>query len=349
MGGGEGDCFRYFNWSGAGNKDSTVFNIKASNVYLHDIKISNAQGVVSALGTGCGVLFDDTTVISQFMMERCYILYAGNSGIRFAGNNYGIEMMFKDCRIYGCRGPGIYLNLCNVVKFINVISSVCRGDKVSGVGGSSFGFVGCAELSLDTCTAESSGQSLSHASYDGYVVLENCHNAQINSVHIEDQGEAAIRNGIILNACKSATVQSCGIGFPAGAGSATSIGIHILNNSKGNMILTNEFGNLNSAVKIDSAANDFGNIVMPQEINASDASTPGKIVLPAGGRNFAFYNNLTAGLGDNKGVGMLLPSMPTVAAIDSSVVQEGLVVYDSTAGKLKVYASSGGVGWKDLH
>jgi hypothetical protein len=57
---------------------------------------------------------------------------------------------------------------------------------------------------------------------------------------------------------------------------------------------------------------------------------PGKGGAPDGRRNFALLNNLTSGVADNKGIGMLFPSAQRVA-IDSSVVQDGLLVFDSSA------------------
>jgi hypothetical protein len=50
-------------------------------------------------------------------------------------------------------------------------------------------------------------------------------------------------------------------------------------------------------------------------------------------------NDLTASVADNKGVGMLLPSHPDHTTIDASVVQDGLLVYNSTTDKLMIRAN----------
>jgi len=340
-----GTLIRPFAWSGAGNKDDVVFNIQANGIYIHDIRIDNSVGYTATAGTGDYVRFDDTTVIARFSMERVGLFYPGRSGVRFVGNAYSVEMTFKDVTIYGATGPGFYLNTCNVVKLDNVLVTECLGYQTgspSGIGGSAYLFYGCSEIVMDCCTAEQCGDNLANADYDGYIHLSVCHSSTISSVHIEDQGEAAIRNGIILNVCRGTTISSCGVSFPAGAGSAGSKGIHLVGGCKGCMIGANEFNYCDSTVKID-AVTDIGNTVMPQSVNSSDANAPGEVIIPAGGRNFAFMNDLTSGLADNKGVGIILPSHPDETAIDASVVQDGLLVYNSATDKLMLRAAGGWV------
>jgi hypothetical protein len=333
--------FQYFNHAAAANKDDVIFNIRANGVYLHDFRIDNNVGYTASGGVGDAILFDWTTVIEDFTMDRVSIYFPGRSAIRFKGNAASIKMTLRDVKIYGATGPGMFLNACNVVKLINVNAIECKGiqtDSPSVVGGSCFHFAGCSEVMMDCCQAENSGDLLTNADYDGYVHLTSCHSTTISGVHIEDVGDAAKRNGIILNACRGINVMSCGVSFPAGAGSAASKGIHLVGGTRGSMIGTNEFSYCDSTVKIDAVA-DIGNVVMPQAVNNADANAPGEVVLPAGGRNFALMNDLTSGLADNKGVGVLLPSHPDHTAIDSTVVQDGLLVYNSTTDKLMIRAA----------
>lgn len=331
--------FGYFDAGGAtGTKNSVVFNLtENARFYLHDIVIYPPSGQPASGGTGDAIRFAPAsapTPMVNLIIERCFILYAGRSGLRIGdGTQYAVHTSVRDTTIYGCRDVGVYFNLSNIINLDTVVSTTNRGEVLNYA--SCFYFEGCSDVSMRACTAEVAGQGLSNADYSGYVHLSSVHSGNIQC-HIEDAGEAAIKNGIVINSSKGINVAGTTISFPAAAGSKA---ITLLNGAIGNFIGANEINFVEYAVKVDSAAADYGNVIMPQMVLNSNATAPGKITLPANHRNFALITNITAGVADNKGVGILLPCMSSAAAVDSSLLLDGLLFYDTNDDKLKLRAN----------
>ena len=80
---------------------------------------------------------------------------------------------------------------------------------------------------------------------------------------------------------------------------------------------------------------------MPQQPQNMDANTAGTISLPDadGNGNFAFLPTTKT---SNAGAGLLLPRVTTTVrnAIPAGILQRGLVIYNSTTGKLNFYDGS---------
>lgn len=331
---GEDKGFQYFN---AGNpnftKNSCIFSLAAgARFYLHDTVLSNGTGTPATGGTGDAIRYTGSTLLQDFRMERVAVLYAGRHGIYFTGANYVVGFSLKECSFYGCRGDGVNIVLASFVHMhrTSFVANKGRGLFMTNVGNGFF-------LQIN---AESNGDDLVSQDYDGQVRLENCADGQVTGCNFEDFVRTlggAVFNGLVLNACRAVVVG--GNEFDGTATNGRSI--HMLNGTRGCTIMSNQHSECDEAVRIDSAANEKGNVILPQMI----LNGTGAVVMPAGGRNFAFVTNIVGGAGDSSGVGILLPSMPTVAAIDAALVRDGLLVYDSTAAVLKIRI--GGV-WRNV-
>jgi hypothetical protein len=333
--------FQYFDSAAAANKNSTIFTISpTSHVYIRDATFSNGVGAVSATdGTGDAIRLNNTSALSSIAFERLNILYAGRSGIRTLSTSAVNQLTLATVQVRSCKGDGIYLEAGTPITITGCRSTnnhkSCLYLKSCGGGGKVQIEVG----------GTISGAGLTSTTLEGTFVLDTCADIMVHGCNVEGFTTNTVKNGLVLIASKGCVIGGNEFDNARIAANLNSRAIYIRGNSYGNTVLSNLHADVHKMVEIDSTA-DEGNTVFAQANQGGDANGPGTMVLPAGGRNFAFYTNISGGFNDKKGVGMLLPSMPGVTNIDSTVTQDGLLVYDSNpAAALKIRI--GGV-WKTV-
>lgn len=330
------------------HKDSTIFNIKSAavrDIYFHDLVMSSGVGFPAASGTGDHIRFTDVAQ-SRIIIERCWLLYAGRSGIYFDGSDYIVGISLRDVHVYGCGGHGIFLDTCTFISMSGVGCSQNKGmgavlrDCGSGVSITGCNFESNGERLTDTSTATL--PEMFGIAYNAQLYLANT-NGVIYGCNIEDAASKAptySKNSITLNNCRGTVVGGCEFDNPASV--AGTIGIQLINGTYGCTILSNRISLIAASVNVNAAATEVGNVIYPQAVTASDATGPGLVVQPANTRNFVYATNAPSGVSDNKGIGLLLPNLNSGAGqpttdIDSSVRREGLLCYNSADNKLYLY------------
>jgi len=305
-------------------------------VYFHDLVVSNDAGPVAATdGTGDAIkIVANGGLPGLVRIERAYLLYAGRSAVRTVApnlidppSNYLNRLTMRDVSIYGCKGHGFYLKL---VASLDISESWTTNNHLCG------GYLEDCGNGVVQLAAGANGVGLTSTTLEGQFVLKTCADIMIQGGNYEGFTPNTVKNAIVLLGSRGCVVGGNEFDNPRIPQNAGSRSIYLRDGSYGNTILSNLHADVDKMVEIDNAANDVGNMVLAQACQGGDANGPGKVVLPTGGRNFAFPTNLAGGFNDRKGVGLLLPSMPNVTTIDASVVQNGLLVFDSSDGKLKL-------------
>lgn len=309
-------------------KNSVIFAISdgVHDVYIHDCNMTrNSGALVATDGTGDFIRVNSTSAgCAHIRLKRIDMYYPGRNGVRTTGPGYVVGLTMEDMKVYGARGHGYSLDTCTMIGMTNVWA---QSNYLYG-----FHLQSCANASL-FLNAESNGEGNSSTGADGQVVLQGSYVA-ITGGNIEDFVAFTAKNGIVMRGCLGCTIG--GMQFDGDPAVGSSRGIYMTNGSIGNTILSNNYTNVQTTVEVASAANDIGNFIAPQCVLTSNATTPGNFIMPAGHRNFAMVTNIVASVNDNKGVGILLPCMSSAAAIDASVLQEGLLFYDINDHKVKI-------------
>lgn len=320
------------------SKDGCIFNIRGSTtreVYIHDIVMSTGNGVAATGGVGDYVRFTSDTTLERLRIERCWLLYAGRSAI-YASGTFIVGLSMRDVHVYRCGGHGIYLHLpalftMNGCSFLlncgmgAVLIAPGNGTSISGCNFESNG--DRLPGSPSTTFPSSFGQG-----YNAQLYLENGE-AAITGCNIEDtasKNPTQSLHGITLNAMKGCLIG--GNEIDNGTAVAGTIGINIKNGSFDNTIASNHVTRMQYAVKINSASEDWGNVVLPQYIASPTATGAGLVSVPTGGYNFAIITNQSATGSTNKIVGLLLPSIATngnqpdsLTDAYSTILQQGLL------------------------
>jgi hypothetical protein len=340
LGGGEGTGFKYFNSIGGvnGSKNSFIFKLVAGahGVTFKNIVISNGLGKSTETdGIGCGIYFGTDTIIQNLRLENVNVLYAGKHGIAIVGGDVGVSaycvgLTLRNVNVYGCVSDGIRLNLVTLPLFEFVTTWECDGKGIY--------CVACFGLNLLTSHAEVCAKGLGYSDYNGQIVLENCRPFNMIGCHIENvvsgPGSAI---GLVLNSCGSGNIS--GNVFVATTEQAGTIGINIVNGTRGVVIGGNHFDTFHHNVRIDNDAINTGNTILSNASLTNTGTAPGLVTIPGVTRTMAFIQDATAGVANNKGVGLLLPNVPDHTLVDAAVIQDGLIVYNSTTDILYLRAA----------
>ena len=335
----EATQFKFYEPSGSGSHyDSTIFKLGASanHVTFRDFGIT-ASADPASLGTGDGIRFAETATIVLLAMENISVLRAGRNGIRIApgGGNYVVDMALRRVKVTYCKGSGIYLNQVTAGSLSQVYSSV---NKLAGLDANS-----CLSLMMRGLTVESNGDDVTPTGYNGQAQISNCNGFSLIGGHFEDMvASGGMKRGLVVSVCRGGFV--AGVLF-GGSGVDGETSIYLLDTTQNVTVAGNNHTNVDHNVEIEDNALNTGNIILPQSSISNDATAVGKVIIPVTTRSFAYITDMTSGVANNKGVGVLFPSVATVASIDAAVIQDGLLVYDSTAAALKIRI---GGAWKTV-
>jgi hypothetical protein len=321
-------CFRFAGGATDGHKDSTIFTIAAGidRVYLHDFFIYGSGTTPSTLGTGCGIAIDNTSGVTQYTrIERIRCENAGLSALRTLGTSPVPFLTINDFIAYASKGHGIHLEEASMLTMRG-----CSGNsnKLRGVS-----LKNCGNGVIH-CDAAANGVDMASTTLDGQMVLDTCADLSVQGCNIEEFQGLTVENGLVLTASRGCVIG--GNEFDCSTASAATRSIYLRGTSYGNTVLSNNHSQVEIAVEIATTA-DIGNIILPQAIQLASATVPGKVILPADSRNFAFLNDQPSGIADTKGLGIVLPKAGTTP--HSSVLQNQLLWTDGT----NVFIRLGGV------
>lgn len=360
-----------------GSKNSTVFTITndgsysyGHRVYLHDFTISTIGGnyPTDTDGTGDGIRLDQTArELIDIRIERVSIDYAGRSGIRAMNGSsnildeapfYCINLQLKEILVYQPKGIGVLLAKTTGPKLDFVTVNQGYRSGIIMVNSSNSPLI---KVEIGGC-----GQGNTDTNLEGFMVLYECGDMNITGSNIEgfayyDDGvdpyhALTVKNGLVLVNCRACSIEANEFDNAQVSTTSGSRGIYLYSAGStnpndgvtvGNRIGVNFFADVDKAILVQNSAAVYGNVIMPQTVRTANATNSPCTVDDAGGRNWVFVTDKPTH--SRIPVGIRFPKVADVASIDASVVTEGLVVYDSTAGKFKGYATSGGTGWKDLH
>jgi len=241
--------------------------------------------------------------------------------------------------VQNCRGSGVY---CDQVTLIRLLGSTFSGNKGAGVY-----LVDSAQGLISASDFTNNGDDLTIAASEGQLIIENCDDIAVMGNNVEDFVASTVKNGVVLNGSKGCVVGGNEFSLPSAV--AASRGIQLYNSARGNTILSNMFSLVDTAVNLDSAANEIGNIVMSQMAKTTGTNAKCQVVFPADVKSFVFVNDQTEGTGiaNNKSVGLAFPGLAGVGTgeVGSTVLRGGLLVFDTTANKFKFY---NGAAWETI-
>lgn len=337
---------RFFTTGGAdGARNSNIFKLTAGAnfVTIKQFVMGNGAGQPSIGGTGCGVIFDENSLIQNLTLEKLNILYSGLNGIKLTPGfytNYVVGCNIKDVNVYGSISDGIALDTITLLHMEDVMSIA---NKAQGIY-----ITACSGAVLERIAVENNCTLLADSDAFGHININNSHAITMVGGHVENfaAGGGNVRTGVLINACRGGMIS--GYFFYMPTPTATSRSILLYNGTNSFIVGSNQHSTIDIAVEIGPGVPvSSGCVVMPQSAFITSAPNARcRVILPTDGRNFALLNNMVAAGTDNNGAGILLPAVPDVATLDVSIVQDGLIVYDTTANKFKGRANG---AWVDLH
>jgi hypothetical protein len=333
--------FKYFNSAAAANTNDVIFTINGglSDIYLHDVSLSNNSGTPAAGGTGDAIRFSAGTITTNVFFERVNIFYAGRSGIRFTGAAYIVKFSMRDSRIYGCRGDGAYLNLANQATLTGNTFTVNKGAGLRYIDSDSGVFI-------SGCDFANNGDDLTGTDFDGQLVIENCHGVSVMGNNIEDFSATTVKNGIVVNAGDSVVIGGNQFDIPSAVSGTRSIQLY--NTARNCTVLSNAHSLVDIAVNMN-ATTETGCVIFPQHAKATAANGECALSIPADTKSILFVTDQTEGTGvnNNKTVGIGFPGLAGVGTgeVGTTALRAGLLVFDTTANKFKFYT---GAAWETI-
>jgi hypothetical protein len=315
-----------------------VFVIQApvDNVHIRDLKIKlDNQPASDGTGNGIHCLTTTNNKATGLQIERVQIANLGNDGIHIDGNASAVIFLhITDCQVVACRGSGLYLKNCS--------SSYVQGGYLTA--NRKFGaYIETCGIRLIAVAFENNQAAGASNDYDAQLRLKLSHAFTVLGCHVEEfDNNANAKTGVSIENCVGGHFGGGYLGNATGV--AGSRGIFISSASRGIVVGPNQWSYVDMLVEIKATDNNTGCIIMPQLTVNMDANTAGTISLPDqdGNGNFAFVPTTKT---SNVGAGILLPRVTTTVrdAIPSGILQRGLVLYNSTTGKLNFYD---GTAWR---
>lgn len=384
--------FAYY--GGASGKDSCVFNLVGNvasqglGVIFRDIVFSGNGGNPGTGGTGDAIRLtgsppsasSTTPAVSgqtNLHIEKVHIFYPGRSGVFLDGASIGaiVGLALRDVLVYKAGGHGLYMTDCHQVQ-MDKSSFVHSGGCGAMVNNSGDGFHAHAcdfsdngsRIDAGTATVSSLPDTFPgyvDANYNAGLHLGGLAEAHIHACNFENAvptgNEANMHIALTIRGCNSTVVGANEFDFSAPT-YVNSKSILVANGSIGCNILTNTHTNVETMVEIGSAANDYGNVVMPQFMGPGNGTRSGKVVFPQNGRNYIYVTDRTTitDIQNNHPVGLVLPNLSTAlsagkpaladaGATVRTAVFEGMLVYTSDAGAKKVFVLTAADTWSALN
>jgi hypothetical protein len=271
-----GTLLRFHDTRGARrHANSTLFRLGplARGVYMHDLVLTSAYGPAPVPGTGDAIRYDQKAIITELILERVKIAYAGRHGINLAPDSFVVSATLRNVGVQRCGGDGLR------ARGVTVLGLYSSG--FAGNGGAGVRLTACGTGTWVGSWAESNGGLLTNVYYDGQVVLENCHGFAFTGGDVEDFVRETVRNGIVLNACSGVTLGGLSFGNPlGGTAAAGSRSVILLNGTRGCAIQPCAHNNVDIAVEVHPDKTSTGNVIFPQPVAfPQQAGTNARLVI----------------------------------------------------------------------
>lgn len=273
----------------------------------------------------------------------------GNDGFHFEGFNFSdaaiIFLRIRDCEGLTCRGSGLYLKNCSASY---VIGGYWNNNGGYGVQAETCGQVRLLALAFEK--NQNLQKSPSSNTFSVQLRLTSCHGFSVLGCHFEDFANSysgtALKTCICVENCNGGIIQGGTISNPASPpapGNAGSRGIFVGSLSRGIGIAAIEWANVDTLININHFSDtNTGCMIWPQSQPTIDSTTAGQIDIPSGNGNVAFPSTTrTSGIG----AGVVVPQIDgtTRDSLPSDFLQGGLLIYNSSTGKLNFFDGS---SWK---
>src|SRR5262245_6751739 len=157
----------------SGNSQGLRLGPNAGFAYVHDLTISNAAGYV--IGTGDGIVYNEAATVTDIVLERVGVYYAGSHALRFTPRpvegavRHVVSLVVRDTHLYGAGGDGVLVEDAPAMDWTNVYSQ--RHHQ-----GYAFVFRRLQSSTLNRLTAED---------VQGGMLLEECYGVTISAPHCE--------------------------------------------------------------------------------------------------------------------------------------------------------------------